>query len=105
MSLLDSFLLSGNDVVDSTFGISVMVCAGQSFAVVANSERKSYEGALGGMESDIQASVTAQPRHVTNPKEMLQKRCTVAGVEYRIAEVETGPVAVHFTLVDVNQPD
>jgi hypothetical protein len=102
MSMLDSFLLSGNDVVDSTFGISVMVCAGQSFAVVANSERKSYEGALGGMESDIQASVTAQPRHVTNPKAMLQKRCTVAGVSYRVAEVDVGPIAVHFTLISDN---
>ena len=102
MGQIDSFLLAGNDEVDSTFGTSVMTCEGQTFAVVANSERKSYEGALGGMESDIQASVTAQPRHVTNPNAMLQKRCTVAGVSYRVAEVDIGPIAVHFTLISDN---
>jgi hypothetical protein len=31
---------------------------------------------------------------------MLQKRCTIAGEAFRVAEVVVGPVAVHFTLVD-----
>ena len=100
MSLLDDFLLAGNDEIDTDFGTSTMVCNGQTFAVVMNDERKSYEGALGGMESDISATATAQPRHVSNPRGMLQKRCTVDGISYRVAEVVTGPVAIHFTLTD-----
>ena len=100
MSMIDDFLLAGNDEIDSDFGTSVMVCNGQTFDVVMDSERKSYEGALGGMESNIAISATAQPRHVTNPRSLLQKRCTVAGINYRVAEVVTGPVAIHFTLTD-----
>jgi len=100
MSLIDDFLLAGNDEIDTDFGTSVMVCNGQTFDVVMNDERKSYEGALGGMESNISATATAQPRHVSNPRGMLQKRCTVGGISYRVAEVVTGPVAIHFTLTD-----
>lgn len=100
MSLIDDFLLAGNDETDTDFGTSVMVCNGQTFDVVMDAERKSYDGALGGMESDISANATAQPRHVSNPRGMLQKRCTVDGISYRVAEVVTGPVAIHFTLTD-----
>ncbi len=102
MSLIDDFLTSGADEIDSAFGTSTMVCNGQTFAVVANDSRKSYEGALGGLESDIQSVVTAQASDVSDPRAMLQKRCTVDGVAYRVAEVTTGSVAVHFTLADVN---
>jgi hypothetical protein len=104
MSVIDDFLLAGNDEVDSTFGTKIMVCNGQTFAVVWNEERKSYEGALGGLESDIQATATAQPKNVTNPKAMLQKRCTVDGTAYRVAEVTVGNVAVTFTLASTNDP-
>ena len=100
MSLIDDFLLAANDEIDADFGTSTMVCNGQTFEVVMNDERKSYDGALGGMESDISANATAQPRHVSNPRGMLQKRCTVDGISYRVAEVVTGPVAIHFTLTD-----
>lgn len=102
MSLVDDFLLAGNDETDADFGTSTMVCGGQTFAVIINDERKSYEGALGGMESNIAATATAQPRHVTNPRSLLQKRCTVAGISYRVAEVVTGPVAIQFTLTSEN---
>lgn len=102
MSLIDDFLLAGNDEVDTDFGVAVMVCGGQTFNVVMNDERKSYEGALGGLESDIQATATAQPSDVTSPRGLLQKRCTVDGVSYRVAEVVTGPIAIHFTLADIN---
>ena len=102
MGLIDDFLLAGNDEVDANFGVSVMVCNGQTFDVVMNDERKSYEGALGGLETNISATATAQPGAVSNPRGMLQKRCTVDGVAYRVAEVVTGPVAVHFTLTDTN---
>ena len=46
--------------------------------------------------------VTAQPADVTNPRSLLQKRCTVDGVAYRVAEVVTGKIAISFTLADVN---
>ena len=102
MSLIDDFLLSGNDEVDTDFGTAVMICNGQTFPVVINDERKSFEGALGGLETNIAATATAQPSDVSNPRGMLQKRCTVDGVTYRVAEVVVGPVAVHFTLTDSN---
>ena len=103
MSIVDDFLLGGNDEVDSAFGTSTMICAGQTFQVVMNDERKSYKGALGGLESDVQGVAVAQPSAVTNPRSLLQKRCTVDGVSYRIAEVATGKVAISFTLADPNE--
>lgn len=102
MSILNDFLLSGNDEIDNIFGTVTMVCEGQTFAVVENDSRKSYEGALGGLESDISMIVTAQPADVTNARSLLQKRCTVDGVAYRVAEVVTGKIAISFTLADVN---
>jgi hypothetical protein len=102
MSLIDDFLNSGGDVVDSTFGVSVMVCGGQTFNVVFNDDRKSYAGALGGLESDIQATAMAQAADVANPRLLLQKKCTVDGITYRVAEVSTGTVAISFTLADAS---
>lgn len=98
MSLIDSFLNAAADEVDSMIGTRTMVCAGQTFQVVFNDSRKSYEGALGGLESDLQATVVAQPGDVTNPITLLQKRCTIDGDPYRIAEVAVGNVAITFTL-------
>ncbi len=103
MGLIDDFLLAGNDEVDTLCGTVLMVCAGQTFSVVINDSRKSYDGALGGMETQIQLIATAQPGDVSNPRAMLQKRCTVDGVTYRVAEVSTGTVAVHFTLADTSE--
>ena len=100
MSLIDDFLLAGNDEIDTDFGTSTMVCNGQTFDVVMDDVSQSYQGALGGMESDISVTFTAQPRHVSNPRGMLQKRCTVDGISYRVAEVVTGQTAIHFTLTD-----
>ena len=102
MSLVDDFLNSGGDSVDSTFGTSVMICGGQTFNVVFNDDRKSYAGALGGLESDIQATAMAQAADVTDPRTLLQKKCTVDGVAYRVAEVSTGSVAISFTLADAS---
>lgn len=102
MSLIDSFFNAAADEVDAAFGTSTMVCQGQTFAVVVNEARKSYEGALGGLETDIQAQATAQPSDVTDPRSLLQKRCTVDGINYRVAEVSVGTVAIHFTLADPN---
>jgi hypothetical protein len=103
VSLVDDFLNSAADEVDALLGTETMVCAGQTFSVVTNDFRKSYEGAMGGLESDIQAQVVAQASDVSNPKSLLQKRCTVGGVSYRIAEVSTGAVSVVFTLADPNE--
>ena len=103
MSETDDFLLAGNDEVDETLGVETMTCLGQSFPVVVNDQRQSYQGALGGLETEIQAMVTAQPRHVTNPLTMLQKRCAIDGKTYRVAEVSIGKIAINFTLIDPSE--
>ena len=90
MSEIDDFLNGGASEVDTSLGVVTMTCEGQSFAVVWNDSRKSYEGALGGLESNVQATAVAQPRYVTNPRTLLQKRCTIDGVTYRVAEVSVG---------------
>jgi hypothetical protein len=100
MSLVDDFLNSGSVVVDPLFGTEPMICEGQTFNVVTNGYRESFEGALGGMESDVRLVAMAQPANVTSAATMLQKRCTVGGRAYRVAEVEVGTVAVTFTLTD-----
>lgn len=102
MGAIDDFLNGGADEFDALAGTVTMTCAGQSFSVVINGSRKSYEGALGGLESDVQSIATAQAADVSNPRSLLSKRCTVDGIDYRIAEVDVGTVAVHFTLADVN---
>jgi hypothetical protein len=45
-----------------------------------------------------------QPANVANPVEMLQKRCTIDGEAFRVAEVAVGNVAVTFTLASINDP-
>ena len=89
--------------MDATFGTVSMVCDGQTFGVVFDQARKSYTGALGGLESPVQATATAQPADVTSPRGLLQKRCTVDGVQYRVAEVSVGAVAITFTLADPSE--
>lgn len=103
MGLIDDFLLAGNDEVDTLCGTVIMSCSNQNFPVVINESRKSYDGALGGMESVVQLIAVAQPADVKNPLAMLQKRCTVGPTTYRVAEVSVGTVAVHFTLADPNE--
>lgn len=102
MSIIDDFLLGGNAETDAAIGTRQMVCAGQTFAVVWNDARKSYEGALGGLESTIQATAVAQPGDVTNPVGLLQKKCLIDGDSYRVAEVAVGTIAVTFTLASTN---
>lgn len=102
MSEIDDFLLAGNDETDAMIGTRTMVCDGQTFAVTWNDSRKSYEGALGGLESDLQATAVAQPAHVTSPNGLLQKRCTINGEAYRVAEVSVGNVAITFSLTSTN---
>jgi hypothetical protein len=103
MGLVDDFLLGGNDEVDGAFGTKIMACNGQTFDVVWNDARKSFDGEVGGLEPNVQAVGVAQPSDVTNPLQMLNKRCTVGGISYRVAEVVVGTVAIHFTLIDPNE--
>jgi hypothetical protein len=98
VSEIDDFLNGGASEVDVALGVVTMTCEGQSFAVVWNDSRKSYEGALGGLESTVQATAVAQPRYVTNAISLLQKRCTIDGDPFRVAEVAVGNVAITFTL-------
>ena len=104
MSDIDNFLLGGNAETDLAIGTRQMTCAGQTFPVVWNDSRKSFEGALGGLESNLQATAVAQPANVANPVEMLQKRCTIDGEAFRVAEVAVGNIAVTFTLASINDP-
>jgi len=103
MSLLDDFMLSHNDECDTTMGASVMVCNGQTFNVVANLSTKTQDGDTGGLEPSVQNIVTAQPADVTTPRTLINKRCTIDGVSYRVHGVDIGTVAVHFTLIDPNE--
>ena len=80
-----------------------MIVSGQTFNVVWNDSAEAQEGAFGGLEGDVKATATAQPSDVTTPKALLGKRCTVGSESYRIAEVRSGNVAVHFALADVNE--
>jgi hypothetical protein len=100
---VDDFLKASDDVIDAILGTKTMVCNGQTFNVVWNDETKALDGEFGGLEGDIQAVAVAQTDDVTNPKSMLQKRCTVGGVAFRVYQVRTGNVATHFILSDVNQ--
>ncbi len=103
MSLLDDFMLSHNDECDTTMGVSVMVCDGQTFNVVANLSTKTIDGDTGGLEPSIQNMVTAQPSDVTEPRRLINKRCTVDGASYRVHGVDVGTIAIHFSLIDPNE--
>jgi len=99
---VDTFLKAQDDRVDSMLGTRSMVCAGQTFNVIWNDDTKALEGEFGGLAGDIQAVGVAQTADVASPKLLLQKRCTVGGVAFRVAQVRTGNVATHFILSDAN---
>lgn len=99
---VDDFLKANDDTIDAILGTKSMVCNGQTFNVVWNDETKALEGEFGGLEGDIQAVAVAQTADVTSPKSLLQKRCTVGGVAFRVYQVRTGTVATTFILSDVN---
>tara|TARA_R110000868_G_scaffold64961_1_gene194913 strand:+ start:698 stop:1012 length:315 start_codon:yes stop_codon:yes gene_type:complete len=102
MSELDDFMLGFNDASDSTMGTDTMICQGQTFSVVSNLIGKTIDADI-GIEPQINGAVTAQPADVTTPKTLLNKRCTVGGVAYRIIGVDVGTVAIHFTLSDPSE--
>jgi hypothetical protein len=102
MSLVDDFLLVGNNEADALFGTLTMAVDGQSFPVVWDDVSHTYEGALGGYENDIQTIAIAQPSHVANPILLLKKRCTIGANAYRISKVRIGTVAVSFELTSIN---
>jgi hypothetical protein len=103
MSLLDDFMLSHNEECDAAMGTVSMVCNDQTFAVVDNLTSKTVDGEFGGLEPQARGVVTAQPSDVTSPLTLLNKRCTVAGVAYRVSQVEIGTIGIHFTLADANE--
>jgi len=103
MSLLDDFMTSHHDEADTTMGVVSMSCNGQTFDVVDNLKSKAVDGEFGGLEPQIRGIVTAQPANVQDPILMLNKRCTVDGITYRVTLVDAGTVAIHFTLGDPNE--
>lgn len=96
-------MLANNQICDTIMGTSTMVCDGQTFEVVDNLTSKTTDGDSGGFEPNVQGIVTAQPKHVTNPRALINKRCTVNGVAYRVNTVDVGTIAIHFTLIDPNE--
>lgn len=103
MSLLDDFFNNSHDEVDGIMGTSTMVCNGESFSVVFDDYRNESEGGMGGIEPQVTALATAQAADVTNPLAMKNKRCTVAGVAFRVMAVTIGPVAVRFDLISPDE--
>jgi len=97
---IDAFFRAYADEADAHLGTVTMTCAGQTFPVVWAGARKSLEGELGGLESDVVATATAQFRHVSEPNAMLQKRCTIDGEAYRIRDVLADGAHVVFQLSD-----
>ena len=103
MSGIDSFLLASLDEVDSMLGTVSMTVSGQTFAVVIDDVTKSTMGDDVGLTAEYDVIACAQPADVTNPKSLVNKRCTLDGSEYRINQVRVGTIAIHFILTDINK--
>lgn len=103
MSGIDSFLLASLDEVDSMLGTVVMTVSGQTFSVVIDDVTKSTIGDDVGLTAEFDVIACAQPSDVSNPKSLVNKRCTVDGSQYRINQVRAGTIAVHFILTDINK--
>jgi hypothetical protein len=100
---IDSFFLSGHAMADSILGTVTMAVAGQSFQVVIDDVTKQTTGEDIGLMGEFALVAMAQAAAVTNPKALINKRCTVDGSPYRISAVRAGSVAVSFTLQDPAQ--
>jgi hypothetical protein len=103
MSGIDSFLLGALDEVDSMLGTVSMTVSEQTFSVVIDDVTKSTSGDDVGLTAEYDVIACAQPADVTNPKSLVNKRCTLDGAEYRINQVRVGTIAVHFILTDINK--
>jgi hypothetical protein len=103
MSGIDSFLLNALDEVDSILGTVIMSVSNQSFKVVIDDVNKSTTGDDVGLTAEYDVIACAQPSDVTNPKSLINKRCTLDGSPYRINQVRVGTIAVHFVLTDINK--
>ena len=103
MSGIDSFLLGALDEVDAMLGTVLMTVSGQSFKVVIDDVTKSTTGDDVGLTAEYDVIACAQPADVTNPKSLVNKRCTLDGATYRINQVKVGTIAIHFILTDINK--
>jgi hypothetical protein len=103
MSGIDSFLLGALDEVDSMLGTVSMTVSEQTFSVVIDDVTKSTSGDDVGLTAEYDVIACAQPSDVTNPKSLVNKRCTLDGSEYRINQVRVGTIALHFILTDINK--
>jgi hypothetical protein len=103
MTGIDSFILSSLDEVDSILGTVTMTVVGQTFSVVIDDVNKSTSGDDVGLTAEYDVIACAQPADVSNPRLLVNKRCTLDGNEYRINQVRVGTVAIHFILTDINK--
>lgn len=86
-------------------GEDSLVIGSVTIPVVVDLVRDTYEGALGGMESQITANCYARPSNVAgDPLQHLKKRCTLNAKTYRIAEIAVGAVSIQFMLAAPEQP-
>ena len=100
MSILDDFMNSLHDTCDSIMGTNIMICSGQNIPVVLNLSTQSTAGDLGGLEVEITNIATAQPKNVTNPYSLVNKKCIIDSKVYRVYSVDVGTVAINFNLID-----
>jgi hypothetical protein len=84
-------------------GTVIMTVSDQTFSVVIDDVTKSTSGDNIGLTAEYDVIACAQPADVTNPKSLVNKRCTLDGSEYRINQVRVGTIAVHFILTDINK--
>ena len=103
MGALEDFFARHNDAGDALLGVLTMDIAGQSIPIVWDASTKSKSGDLGGLDSDTMAAAVAQPKNITgNPMDLLGKKCTVDGAQYRVQQIELGRINITFTLISAN---
>jgi len=100
MAGIDSFLLNSLDEIDSMLGTVEMVIEGQTFDVVIDDAGNSTKGDDIGLVGEFDLIACAQPSDVTTPRLLVNKRCTVDGVAYRVGSVRSGTIAIHFMLTN-----
>lgn len=97
---VDDFLTVSLNEIDSILGTVQMVIDGQTFNVVIDDVGNSTKGDDIGLVADFDVIACAQPGDVTNPRMLVNKRCTVDGIAYRVASVRSGTIAIHFMLTN-----
>ena len=100
---VDDFLTVSLNEIDSILGTVQMVVDGQTFNVVIDDAGNSTKGDDIGLVADFDLIACAQTRDITTPRALVNKRCTVDGIAYRVGSVRTGTISVHFMLTNTTK--